>query len=112
MFKGSMNAGEITIMFGSNIKFYRNLKRWSQEVLAEKVGVSKNTICEIETGKKFVHVERLSRFSEVFNIDVHKLFMSERDTANDAAGVLANISTELKEVVDDIVDKYMDNMKK
>jgi len=112
MAKGALTAGEITAMFGKNIKFYRNLKRWSQEILAEKVGVSKNTICEIETGKKFVHAERLSKFSEVFNVDVNKLFLSENDVAGDLVGILTKFSNEVKETVDFARDKYMYDLKK
>lgn len=33
----------------SKVKYYRELKNWSQEKLAEKSGVSRNTISAIET---------------------------------------------------------------
>lgn len=34
----------------NKVKYYRELKEWSQEKLAEKSGVSRNTISAIETG--------------------------------------------------------------
>ena len=33
----------------SKVKYYRELKNWSQEKLSEKSGVSRNTISAIET---------------------------------------------------------------
>ena len=107
-----MSARDITLLFGKNIKFYRNLKRWSQEALAEKAGVSKNTICEIETGKKFVHAERLDKFSEIFGVDVYKLFMPEDVVAKDTTGILTKLGTEVTEKVYNIFENYIDDLNK
>ena len=107
-----MTVSELTALFGKNVRFYRNLKHWSQEVLAEKIGVSKNTICEIETGKKFVHAENLVNLSNIFNVDVYQLFMTEKAFADDTVGILANIGLEVAENVNIIIEKYMTNLKK
>ena len=106
-----MTGHELLAIFGRNIKFYRNIKRWSQEVLAEKVGVSKNTICEIETGKKFVHADSLAKFSNAFSVDPYKLFLPENVVATDPMNLLSKFSTEAQDKLHDLLNKYMDDMK-
>ena len=41
-------------LFGQRVKYYRNLKGLSQENLAERVGISANTIGYIERGKNAI----------------------------------------------------------
>ena len=111
MFPGTMTVRELTALFGMNIKFHRNLKRWSQEVLAEKIGVSKNTICEIENGKKFVHAENLVKFSNIFNIEVYRLFMPKDVMASDPTGILAKFGSEVTENVNIMIERYISELK-
>ena len=112
MSKGMMNVNDLHRIFGRNIKFHRTLKKWSQEELAEKLGISKNTICEVETGRKFVRAEKLVQFASIFNTDVYKLFMPEEVFQNDAVGVLAKFSNEVKETMSDLVLEYSRKIKK
>ena len=106
-----MNVQDLNSIFGRNIRFYRNMRRWSQEELAEKMDVSKNTICEIETGKKFVRAERLVQFADIFNTDIYKFFMPEEVLRNDTTGLLAKFGEEVKDRVTDMIDEYMQKIR-
>ena len=74
--------------------------------------ISKNSICEIETGKKFVRAERLVQFAALFNTEVYTLFMPEEVFQNDTFGLLARFGNDVKERVSDMVEEYAKKIKK
>ena len=75
--------------------------------MAEKMDASKNTIHDIETGKKFVRAENLARFAAVFNVDVYKLFLSEDVDDYDTTRVVAQFVNDAKVALDDKLDEYI-----
>jgi transcriptional regulator with XRE-family HTH domain len=112
MSRGMMTVHDLLSIFGRNIKFHRCVRRWSQEELAEKMSISKNTVCEIETGKKFVRAERLIQFAALFNVEIYTLFMPEEVFQNDPYGLITRFGDEVKDRVSHMVEEYAKNMKK
>ena len=102
-----MKVQELNSIFGKNIRKYRIFLGWSQEVLAEKMDVSINTICEIETGKKFVRAETLINFASILKTEVYELFKPENILPDDAAGILLKYSEDVKKAVDSIRNTYL-----
>jgi transcriptional regulator with XRE-family HTH domain len=107
-----MTVQELNSIFGKNIKKYRTLKDWSQEYLAEKMDVSINTICEIETGKKFVRAETLITFAAVFHTEVYELFKPENVLPDDTTGILARYSEDVIKAAVKIRNTYLGKMKR
>lgn len=58
---------------------YRKLNRWSQEDLADKLNVSRQTISKWEVGKNVPELDKLLKLSEIFNISVDELVKEEID---------------------------------
>jgi len=64
-------------LLGQNIRKYREIKKYSQEILAEKVDLSREYITRIENGQKFVSLKKLFlladalgvKFSDLTNFD-------------------------------------------
>lgn len=54
------------------IRMVRELKQWSQEEMADKMGMSKNGYAKIEQGKSNVSWERLQQIADIFQIDLMK----------------------------------------
>ena len=102
-----MTVRELTIIFGKNIRNRRIICGFSQEKLAEMIGVSINTVCEIETGKKFVRAETLIRFASVLNTEVYELFKPDNVSPDNAYEILTKYSYEIKEAVDSIRNNYL-----
>ncbi|PYE81423.1 helix-turn-helix domain-containing protein [Pseudoroseicyclus aestuarii] len=50
------------------IKEMRQERGWTVDVLADKVGMSRSYVSEIENGKKTVNNLRLSKFAEAFGV--------------------------------------------
>jgi transcriptional regulator with XRE-family HTH domain len=106
-----MTVQELNSIFGKNIKKYRTLKGWSQEYLAEKMGISTNTICEIETGKKFVRAETLITFAAVFHTEVYELFKPDSVLPGNTSGVLQKYSEDLIKAVEKLRNTYLGKIK-
>ena len=62
-------------MIGKRIRFYREAKKWSQEVFAEKIGKSVNFMSQVEgTGTvRGVSLETLFKIADVLGIPPSKL---------------------------------------
>lgn len=56
-----------------NLQLARVRAEMTQEVLAEKVGTSKTTICQYETGYRTPSVKRLSEIADVLGTTVSEL---------------------------------------
>ncbi|MDT2767707.1 helix-turn-helix domain-containing protein [Globicatella sulfidifaciens] len=72
-------------MPGENIKlpeqisFYRNKMGWTQEQLAEKIGVSKQSVSNWETGLKSPRMKIISKLASLFNVNISDLVTSDTE---------------------------------
>lgn len=64
----------------NRIKVYRALHDLTQEALAEKLSVSRQTILAIEKGKYDPSLDLAFRISELFGIPVEKIFLRGSDS--------------------------------
>ena len=58
---------------GNNIKTFRELKNYSQEYMAEALGVTQATLSRIENGHTQVKMDRLQHIAEFLEVDVSTL---------------------------------------
>lgn len=63
--------------FGTQIKKYRNEYKLSQEELAERVFVSRQSISNWENGKTYPDIKSLLLLSEVFSVSFDKLIKGD-----------------------------------
>lgn len=59
------------------LKQMRELNRWSQEEIAEKINIAPSSYAKIERGETRLTLDRLEQFAEVFNVDITKLIQSD-----------------------------------
>ena len=55
------------------IRMLRELNQWSQEEMAERLGMSHNGYAKIERGETKLYLEKLNQIAQVFNIDLSEL---------------------------------------
>lgn len=60
-----------------NIRKFREQKQWSQEYMAEQLGLSKNGYAKIERGESRPSLDRLEQITAVFGIGMIDLFSDE-----------------------------------
>lgn len=58
------------------IRAMREIKKWSQEEMAEKMAMSPNGYARIERGESKLNLDRLQQIATIFNVDVVELMAS------------------------------------
>ena len=75
-------------MLGEKIYDYRKKNAMSQEALAEKLGVARQTVSNWETGETSPTPEQLKQLSQLFNVSIYELLDNhsfvKSNTASDA----------------------------
>lgn len=70
---GNRAVSQELIMLGNRIREYRKKRGFSQEILAEKSGVSTNTISRIEGGQMAMSVGILQKIVKALGVDANTL---------------------------------------
>jgi putative transcriptional regulator len=65
----------------NRIRVLRAERRWSQAELAERVGVSRNSINSIENGKFDPSLPLGFRIADAFGLEIEEVFLREREDA-------------------------------
>lgn len=60
-------------LFGDNLVFYRKRENMTQEQLAEKLDVSRQTVSKWEAGTSYAEMEKLLQLCELFSCDMDTL---------------------------------------
>lgn len=89
---------------GAQLKELRTSRGWRQVEVADKVGLSRSQISNIESGKRALTLSTLKRFCEVFNIDI-SYFGIETDNYNEAVDLTSRLEAIFK-------SEYIDEAKK
>jgi transcriptional regulator with XRE-family HTH domain len=73
------NPEPIRKVLAENIKKYRRKFKYSQEKLAEKAGLSKQTLNDIEGCRRWVSSQTITKLAKVLNIAEYQLLLPEND---------------------------------
>ena len=65
-------------MFADNLIEMRKLHNWSQEELAEKIGVSRQTLSKYETGESLPDIEKCRMLADLCGVTTDDLIRYER----------------------------------
>ena len=82
------------------IKQFRKERHISQEELAEKVFVSRNTISNIESGKTVIGVETLIAICEVLSVSIADFFPQRLSVPGQKKNGLFRVEREFEKVPD------------
>lgn len=64
-------------VFGTNLKKYRVKMGLSQEKFAEKCGMHRTYISDIERFQRSISLENIQRIADALEIETYKLFLEE-----------------------------------
>lgn len=76
-------ADNKNFQIGERIRECRKLKRMSQSELAEAIGVSDNTISNMETGNNNVKLENIEKVADFFKVSLDYLVKGVGQTPSD-----------------------------
>ena len=66
----------------NNLKVLRAMRSWSQQDLADKLEVSRQSVNAIETGKYDPSLPLAFRIAELFELPIEEIFASPSKTEN------------------------------
>lgn len=69
-----MEFNQFKKRIGLKIKYYRNLRDLTQEVLSEKIDCSVNYLSLVENGHKNISLNMIYRISKALDVNVSKIF--------------------------------------
>lgn len=100
-----MNDKNFKKMFGTRVRYLRNLAGLTQEKLAENAGLSTKTISYIENGKNTISFNKLKLIADALGVPVYKLFVfAECENNREVLDELLNSATNKEiNVIADIV---------
>jgi transcriptional regulator with XRE-family HTH domain len=114
-----MDGQEIKSTLGSNIKLIRNLRRYSQEILAEKADISITFLSNIERGLKYPKPAVLSQIAEGLGVEVYELFKTNSKpniapiiVRNDGKKMLARLSKVMTRKVNNVMENVFNDFMK
>ena len=113
----SMIENELKAVFSDNIKKYRSGK-FTQETLAEKIGVSAQNINDIEGKRRFPRTDTLVKIANALNVEVYQLFVPQDKTpvvieeTPENEKIRAQMTDEIVEEIRHGVNKILDKIKK
>ena len=70
--------------FGNNLQHLRKLRSITQEALAEKMGVSRQTVSKWESGTAYPEMDKIFSLSDLFSISLDKLLREDLTKKRDA----------------------------
>lgn len=88
-----MNIKEL---LGKRLKAIREAHKFTQEELAEKIGVSVNAISLVERGLNFISPTLLEKLCEIYNVEPDYFFKFNSNAANNDFEKLDAIIKKLK----------------
>jgi transcriptional regulator with XRE-family HTH domain len=68
-----VSTPNITAKFGARLRLLREREGWTQVVMAEKVGIDRSYISDMERGKKNVCLPTLEVLAQAFGMTVSQL---------------------------------------
>jgi transcriptional regulator with XRE-family HTH domain len=69
-----MTETQLREIVRTNIKRYRDYRKWTQAEFAEKLDISINFLSDIENGKRLFSPANMVKFASVLNIEPYELF--------------------------------------
>ena len=112
-----MTENDLKSIFSENIKKYRSGK-FTQETLAEKIGVSAQNINDIEGKRRFPRTDTLVKIANALDVEVYQLFIPQNKTpvvieeTPENEKIRAQMTDEIVEEIRHGVNKILDKIKK
>jgi Predicted transcriptional regulators len=96
-------------MSGKRIRGLREAKGYTQEILAEEIGMSQKTIAAIEKGKKGTTIDTLVAIAEVLESSLDYI-VGGKTTSTELENLLSGLSFDKKEMAFKILKGILENI--
>jgi len=94
-----MTEHELKTIVRTNIKRYREYRKWTQAQLAEKLDISTNFLSDIENGKKWISPATMVKFASILNIEPYELFKPADAAPPDVSTLFSRYNKEVVQAI-------------
>ncbi len=96
-----MDSKDLKTIFSTNLRKFRGLRGMKQTELAEKSGLSNQTIIRMEGGNLWPSDKTLSKLSEALNIDPYEFLIPDADSGfiSNNTFLQSNLEKYIKEII-------------
>jgi transcriptional regulator with XRE-family HTH domain len=94
-----MTETEFRTIVRTNIRRYRDYRKWTQVEFAEKLNISVNFLSDIENGKKWISPASIVKFASVLNIEPFELFKPANALPLAVSSLFAKYNDEVMQAV-------------
>ena len=98
-----MTENQLKDIVRTNIRRYRDHRKWTQAEFAEKLGISINFLSDIENGKKWISPASMVKFASVLNIEPFELFKPPDIPSASVSILFSKYNNEVIEAVSDSI---------
>lgn len=106
-----MTGADVRKLLSQNIKYFREVRRFSQADLAYKANISIPFLSDIERGNKWPHPDTLASLATALQVQTFELFVSEGILGDEAGALVQKVVRELvqtqRQVADEILLRYL-----
>jgi len=83
-------------VIGKRISELRKLNKENQEQLADKIGIKRSSISNIELGRQQISLHLIYRIAQVYNTEVYSLLPTVNEVASKVSIAIDNVTDVLK----------------
>jgi len=94
-----MTEQKLRSILSANLKRYRNYRKFTQEELSEKLGISIPFLSDIENSRKWISPATLVKLADALGVQPHELFLPEQPLTPPMKLVLEKWSEEVVDAV-------------
>src|SRR6201991_1895306 len=80
---------------GKNIRTFRHQHSWSQEDVANRLGISIPALARIDTGVRDINLSRLEQIANIYEIDVVQLLSADLEQVEQEPSSLSILQKKL-----------------
>jgi len=98
-----MTENQLRDIVRTNIKRYRNHRKWTQAELAERLDISINFLSDVENGKRWISPASMVKIASVLNIEPFELFKPADAPPPSVSDMLSKYNDEVAQAVSDSI---------
>jgi len=103
-----MTEYELKTIVRTNIKRYREYRKWTQAQLAEKLDISVNFLSDIENGKKWISPTSMVKIASAFNIEPFELLKPADIPAPTVSTIFSRYNIEVIQAISESLKQVYD----
>lgn len=100
-------AAGIRMIFNEKVMALRKKKGWSQEELAEKLGISRQSVSKWESGASIPEIDKIIALSGLFGVSTDYLLKDELESEEDTPKEIIFEETDVKSVSVEEADSFV-----